>query len=256
MIDLKNTTFIIPIMIDTEDRRENIDLVVDYILHFFDTNIIIKELDITQKYYKDDKVKYVFEMNQDGAFHRTRLLNDMIMMADTEFIFNYDADVLLPADSYSKCIDMLNDGYDVIYPYINGMTGLLLVDRNNESFEEFKKSYDINILNGKIWEARYGFCFCMRKKTYIESFLENENFKSYGPEDWERSVRYEKLGMNIGRVDNKIYHIEHIRTEESNETNPHFDHNMKLFDVLKVMDKEQLVKYYQDQEYIKRWNQT
>lgn len=255
MINLKETTFIIPIMIDTNDRRENIDIVVGYISHHFDTNIIIKESDYTQK-YETLKVKYIYEKNEGDFFHRTRLLNDMIMVADTKYIFNYDADVLLPVESYIKTIEMLEKGYDVVWPYIEDdleTKSQVLVDRKTESFRGFKKSYNINVLkDNKKWQAKYGFCFCMRKSTYISSFLENENFKSYGPEDWERPVRYRKLGLKIGRVEDKIYHIEHRRTKESNRENFYFNYNNKLWEDIQKMNRKQLIEYYQNQDYFIR----
>lgn len=252
VINLKNTTFIIPIMIDTKDRLENIDVIINYILHYFDTNIIVKEFDTVQK-YQNDKIKYIFEQNQNNFFHKTKLLNDMMLMANTEFIFNYDADILLPVRSYTKCVDMLNNGYDVIYPYGDTNSSQILVNRNFSSFKEFKKLYDVSILNdNKTHQAKYGFCFCIRKKIYIKSFLENENFKSYGPEDWERSFRFKKLGLNLGRVKDKVYHIEHCRTKESNKKNPFFIHNNKLWIDIQKMDKKQLIEYYQNQSYFKQ----
>ena len=36
-------TFVIPIKIDTDDRRRNFDVVMNYLLHHFDCPIIVKE---------------------------------------------------------------------------------------------------------------------------------------------------------------------------------------------------------------------
>ena len=41
-IDLKNTTFIIPLRVDTGDRLRNVVLSTVFLLNKFDTNVIIK----------------------------------------------------------------------------------------------------------------------------------------------------------------------------------------------------------------------
>ena len=40
--DLKNTTFIIPLRIDTGDRLLNVIISTEYLLHNFDTTVMIK----------------------------------------------------------------------------------------------------------------------------------------------------------------------------------------------------------------------
>ena len=45
--DLKNTTFIIPIRIESEDRLRNVITICCFLLDNFDTKIIIKEVDNT-----------------------------------------------------------------------------------------------------------------------------------------------------------------------------------------------------------------
>ena len=43
--DLKNTTFIVPLRIDTGDRLRNVILTTSYLLHHFNTNVIINNDD-------------------------------------------------------------------------------------------------------------------------------------------------------------------------------------------------------------------
>ena len=49
-IDLKNTTFIIPLRIDTGDRLRNVILSTAYLLNHFDTNVMIKEVDSEHRF--------------------------------------------------------------------------------------------------------------------------------------------------------------------------------------------------------------
>ena len=48
--DLKNTTFIIPLRIDTGDRLRNVILSTSYLLHNFDTTVMIKEVDSERRF--------------------------------------------------------------------------------------------------------------------------------------------------------------------------------------------------------------
>jgi len=89
------------------------------------------------------------------------------------------------------------------------------------------------------------------RKVYMNGFLENEGFIAYAPEDVERHYRWKTLGYNIGRVDNYAYHLEHERTQNSWFHNPHMQRNNELWEQIKVLNKEQLTEYYQQQDYIK-----
>ena len=48
--NLKNTTFIIPLRIDTGDRLRNVILSTVYLLHHFDTTVMIKEVDSEHRF--------------------------------------------------------------------------------------------------------------------------------------------------------------------------------------------------------------
>ena len=45
MENFKDVTFIIPVRFDSEDRRRNFKICIDYLLNNFDTNIIVLESD-------------------------------------------------------------------------------------------------------------------------------------------------------------------------------------------------------------------
>ena len=253
-------------MIDTEDRRENLDLVIKYLLNYFNTNIIIKECDDSQKYYNtcfiaETQARYVFERKTKDYFHRTKLLNDLIDLSTTNFIFNYDADVLLPIESYVKTIEMLRSGYDLIYPYTKSLnkgplSSQVMVDRHKESFKIFKEKLDITLLDDNpVHDAMYGFCCGLNRISYINGFKENENFRGYCPDDYERQMRFEKLRMKIGRIEGRVYHIEHLRTEKYFGDEPNSLANHELFEHLKILNKDQLVEYYENQEYYKNRQQ-
>ena len=109
---LTNTTFIVPLRIESSDRLRNVVVSSIYLLDNTDCQIIIKESDKTSVFTetalpqireclgdKADRLTHVFEENQEEYFHRTRLLNDMVMMTTTDVVVNYDCDIILPLES-------------------------------------------------------------------------------------------------------------------------------------------------------------
>ena len=289
-IDLKNTTFIIPLRVDTGDRLRNVVLSTAFLLNKFDTNVIIKEVDserrfeayclpIIKRIADTTNLRHIFdvETRTDDSFHRTKILNDMVMESTTDVVVNYDTDIILPLTSYTSAVAMLEKDYDVVYPYRFGKQGERKVklnftvrtqdDMNNfENYPESKKfiassnsdSFDIPFDNyfyyphqqGEGW-AEYGMVQFFNRKVYMEGVLENEGFIAYAPEDVERHHRWKTLGYRIGRVDNYAYHLEHERTQNSWFHNPHMQRNNELWEQLKVLDKEQLTEYYKQQDYVK-----
>ena len=132
---LSNTTFIVPLRIESFDRLRNVVVSSIYLLDNTDCTLIIKEADSESAFEAsalpqirecvgEEKCKrliHVFEKSDDQFFHRTRLLNDMVMMTKTPVVVNYDCDILLPLESYQKCEEMILDGEcDMVYPYGDG----------------------------------------------------------------------------------------------------------------------------------------
>ena len=79
-IDLTDTTFIIPVRIDSMIRLENLLMSVDSIVRYFRTRILILEAssyqnEIIPSLIKDDTVKYTFLVDKDPVFYKTKYLN-------------------------------------------------------------------------------------------------------------------------------------------------------------------------------------
>lgn len=286
-IDLRNVDFIVPLRIDTGDRLRNVILSTSYLLHHFDCTVTIKEVDserrfetyalpIIKRLVDTTNLNFIFEeeTRTDDAFHRTKVLNDMIMGSKCDTVVNYDTDLVLPLDTYTKSVEMLQGEYDVVYPYRYGNHGERKVslgftietqdDMDNFEKDEFVsrfiKEYDSTYFDdrffyypsnqGKGW-AEYGMVQFFNRQVYIDGYLENEGFIAYAPEDIERHHRWQILGYNIGRIDNYAYHMEHQRTQNSWFHNPHMQNNNSLWEYLKNLSKEQLIEYYKNQDYVK-----
>ena len=69
---------------------------------------------------KADRLTHIFEENDKNYFHRTRLLNDMVMMTTTDVVVNYDCDIILPLESYLHQKKDSSGECDVVYPYGDG----------------------------------------------------------------------------------------------------------------------------------------
>lgn len=257
MIDLSKATFIIPVRIESMDRAFNLRYVLGYLTRNLKTNIIVYESGpdkIADSIVNSVnpifcKIQYHYEKTDSPCFHRTLLLNKMLNMCKTEVVINYDADIILKPETYLTAYNECLNGWDLIYPYFKG----------NSQYMVFRPGYnddltqDISVRH-ELRNSEYGHCQFFKRTSYISGGMENQNFKSYGPEDYERGERFIKLGYKVKWLDNHyVYHLEHERTPNSSRENPFFNDNVKLYETLKSMSKEELQKYYSNVEYTKTY---
>ncbi len=261
-INLLDCTFISAVRIDSKDREFNFLRVIQYLCDNFSTNIIIKE---SAKYSriveilpwidrKECSIEHIFEQSDDATFHRTRFLNEMLCVVKTPVCINYDVDILMEPKAYVAARDkVIMDGYDLIYPFALGED----IQKQVTVPEHIKNNYKgENLFNPewqKPWVSYCGHCQFFNTDSYIEGGMENEEFLSYGPEDRERCERFHRLGYKVVWLDAVIYHIEHSRDSNSSVSNPHFHHNEALLNRLREMSVPQLVEYYKNVDYIKKY---
>ena len=250
MIDFKDVTFIIPVRFDSQDRKRNFKITINFLEKTFDTNIIVMESDkeSNEEFVKliSEKLTYVFEKSDDHLFHRTKMLNHMTKMSKTNIVVNYDIDVLFKPDQYLASRFALKTGVDFAFPY-------------SGKFYDINPSFFSNIENGEFDSINLNQCtlfnpnslggaIFFNKDAYTNVGLENENFISWGHEDWERIGRIEKMGYKIFRVDGVLYHLTHHRTHNSSGSNPMYNSNGNEYNKVMSMNKQQL------EEYIKSWD--
>ena len=272
MIDLKNCTFIIPIRIESEDRMRNVVTVLAYLLKNFDTKVILKEVDV-ESVYEDqvlpqiedflgdniNNLTHVFEKSDDPVFYRMKILNEMIDMADTMVIANYDCDVLFKKETYVESVNMIMDGFDLVYPYgFGNYQKQVFIDDDGVS-EFINEDFDFEVLDKKsrMYDAQYGHVQFVNRKSYILAGMENENFRGSSPEDKERFYRFDKMGYSVGRIDDIVYHLEHSRGvnswPNSVQGNPYMKQNFDEWEKIQKMTGNQLRLYYSNQEYLKKY---
>jgi predicted glycosyltransferase involved in capsule biosynthesis len=260
--DLRKTTFIIPICIESDDRYNNAKSVLGFLNKHFKTNVIIHELTKDEskldflKSLSNLEINHIVEKNSLDYYHRTKQLNVMLNIVKTPVVVNYDIDVMLPIDSYVESQKLvLNDIADFVYPYGDGEYQREISLKYNR--EKFDVNFDISDIGGEFLEkitSKYGHCIFANTKKYIECGGENEKFVGYGPEDVEREFRIITLKYRISRIDNLVYHFEHLRTPFSSGNNPYFNRNHELCQNIMKMNYEGLLNYYSKVDYKEKYN--
>ena len=261
---MMNLTFLIPTRIESEDRLRNIISSVSYLLKHIPAKVIVKEISDhptfqfraipeIRKYADTSNLTYLYEETQEPLFCKSKVLNDLIVASDTKVVANYDADCILPLDSYFQAYSAINENQvDVVYPYGCGIYQWC-ADYNQDIYEEFVNQLDVSVLDKqkRLSNSTIGWTQFINRQKYIDSYMMNENFISWGCEDDEFYYRMSVLGNRIGRIDSYVYHLEHSRTHNSWFSNPNFNNNWVLWNTIKTFDKEQLVRYYESQDYLK-----
>lgn len=252
MIDLKQVTFCIPYFRDSKDREENLLFLLEYLTRWFDTNIIIKEAGTErtfEKFIKGDNIRYEFEYLKPGdPFHRTRYLNEMCDLSDTDILANQDTDVIVPIHAYvDAVVEIAENGADFVYPYDGRFLEIsrskIDLLRTPDGFYAVSES-ELNCLNPN----SVGGLIFQKKSSFVEAGKENQKFKIWGFEDNERIYRWQKLGYKIVKLPNYLIHLEHQRGQTSSEKHPHYISNIQEFYKVNNMSEIQL------REYIKTWN--
>lgn len=260
MINLLNTTLIIPIKIEHQDRYRNSKIVLNFLNSNMMTNVFIYETSDTGQTkldflegLKNLRIKH-WCIQDEEFFHRTKYLNIMLDEVDTPVVVNYDIDVILNPWNFLECQNQIvNKKYKVIYPYELG-NGQVMVMEDFDYLGFEKNNYKIdfieNSVNTKIYSSECGHCIFFNTEIYKKLGGENENFISYGPEDKERMYRFQALTNSVSwRKGEKVYHFEHYRGNDSLSLNPYFDSNWKEFEKIKSMDIINLIEYYNNISY-------
>ena len=255
--NLKDTTFLIPVRIDSIIRLENLLLTVDNIESNFDTNIVI----IEAAYYNNgiinkllsNNITYHFIEDKDPIFHRTKHLNTISKDVNTSITGIWDADVILESTQVIDSVQNLRSGkYDFAYPYDGKFLDTSNILRNHyllyKDIDFLKKNtLKMDLLYSSIKEGNsVGGAFFISSKKYKDAGLENENFYGWGMEDGERYRRWLILNYSVYRSSGVLFHLSHPRDINSSMRSEY--HYFKTWDdVQSILNstKEELVRKFQ-----------
>jgi len=221
--DLLDTTFLIPVRLDSLSRLENLILSIQYIQKHFSTHTMVLEAaDYNNGFIEKligKGVDYYFIEDRDPVFYRTKYLNKMIELSDTTYLAIWDADVIVPKEQINDSITRLREGsVDMIYPYDGHF-----YDSSDPIRELYLKTKNMKVLSSNSLKMSLpygaemvGGAFLVNKESYICSGRENERYYGWGPEDGERFHRWKSLGMRVEHSFGNLYHLSHPRGINSN----------------------------------------
>jgi hypothetical protein len=248
MIDLKDVTFTIPVAFDHPDRKANLELSLHLIQSAFDTNVIICEQGGNKFEYTKKWARYVGFNSR--TFHRTKMLNDMCNLAETEIIVNWDCDVIIPPMQLLMAVEELRAGAEMVFPYDGKFARMSRITW----YPQIQKHRDIGIVGATAFKGReeghnsVGGAVLFNKAAFIDGGMENEHFISFGPEDCERHDRFKMLGYDIRRVRGALFHLNHYVGPNSSSRNPHFKANHQELEKIRAMSRGEL------QSYVDTWS--
>ena len=248
-IDSDSVTFVVPVRIDSEERRKNLSASIEHLLSIDNADIIILEADkqtLLSQHNYGSRVQYTFVKDDAQIFHRTKYLNKLLDMAKSPVVGIWDADVLISKAQMEASIGQVRSGSAIMSIPYNGhcyfLSSALSNDfRTKRSFTVFEEQKDhLRLIYGTYSS---GGAFFVHKKAYCRMGGENENFYGWGAEDIERVKRMEILGYRIHRTSGALYHLYHPRNN-SRYANVDLE-LLSLNELIKVadMNKEQLKSY-------------
>ena len=262
---LDDVDVVIPVRIDTEDRLENLDTVLAFFDEAFTGHRVLVIEHAAEIAARDCALAHGADyhfVESGGCFHKSRVFNLGIALADRPFVLLYDCDVLLHPESVVAARDALAaDRLDFVYPYngillqiararVRGAAGalsLLLASLPRAVADrDAALPADVEFLHGSRAEPSSGAALMAVRRRLVLAGGLNENIVSYGCEDTELATRLAKLGTRVNRLDGfSAYHIAHRRGPDSHYNNFHAT-NLAEWRKVEAMDRTELEAYVQN----------
>ena len=214
----ESLTIGIPVRIDSKERKANLSAVVKH-LSALRCRIIVLEAD-THSNAKDigytENVEYVFVEDTNTVFHRTRYINQMLLMAQTETVAIWDTDVLVDYCQIFEALQEIRLGGTIAYPY-DGRFIMLSEELSTQTRGRLDFDYLRNLrMRSFLGRKLCGGAYLVHKQRYLQCGGENECFTGWGPEDAERLHRVTILGHKACHISSGgLFHLYHPRGSNS-----------------------------------------
>ena len=210
-------TIVIPVRVDSEERKANLQAVLRQ-LQPLRCRTIVLEADTTSRLEDLEwgQAEHVFVLDEAPSFHRTRYINRLMDMADTDIVGVWDTDVLADLVQIAGAVGLIQSGCTIAYPYDGRFVMLpeqtTIAEREHPDLESLRARKLISFL-GRKW---CGGAYIVSRTRYRLCGGENERFTSWGPEDAERLRRVEILGHRAAWCEGgELFHLHHPRTKSS-----------------------------------------
>lgn len=240
-----DTTVIISYRESTEERKENLKHVLEYMstLQNGGMKILIVEQDAESKmdWLEDVKghenIKHIFVEN-DGIFNKGWGYNIGAKNTDSEILIFHDSDMFIKPQAFNSALKALNF-YDVVNPY----KSVIFLDK--ESTDTFtKNNYRVGISKSKpiIHSVITGGIFFIKRDIYFNLKGFDEDCYGYGHEDDILDEKMRKMGLKINTLNDVSIHIYHKTATDNNDLYYSFiEINKQLFKEYQDMTKIQLI---------------
>lgn len=243
----KTFTIIIPVRMDSDERRSNIETVLHWIAPL-NVPVLLLEADTQSElgFYKEKfpKLEYIFVYDENKVFHRTKYINVLLRKAKTEIVAVWDADIIVSYPQIKETVDILAAGTNTImYPY-DGKIIMLPSDVSNG----FRENMNLEVverlsLSPLLGRRSCGGIYFVNKTLYFSIGGENENYIGWGPEDAERLRRTLIMGHRAEWLSaGSAYHLYH-GTSSSNFWASALTKMRKEFIRECCMDREEMQQY-------------
>jgi len=224
MKELEDITIIIPLRVDSEERRTNLDASLAYLCQYTGIKIIVIEADSEPQYNPQvthSGFSYIFVEDHDPIFYRTRYLNRILRTVSTPVAGVWDSDVIVPMKQVAEAVRHCTGEVTLCYPFDGRFCA---VSEHLSLLYKETKNLDILAQNESLhWlmHGRYsvGGAFTVHVNRYMAAGGENEYFYGWGPEDTERRERICNLGLKLTSTTGCLYHLHHPRGMNSNFAN-------------------------------------
>lgn len=244
-------TVCIPIRIDSKERYDNLQFVINYFTDNTNIPMFIVEGDSTKKVvFKNDipDLTYKFIEDHNPVFHRTHYINMMLSSVHTKYAAIWDADIIVPvAQLYDalkvfgkhQCTMVLpHDGRcHYVPPFFSDY-----VKEHNDYSALCQYHELMQLMNGyKV----VGGAFMVDVAKYKIAGWENEYFTGWGPEDAERVRRLYILGEHVHKIPGEMFHLYHpiFPMENEDERNGTKYITKKEYCHVCSMNQEELKRY-------------
>ncbi|SEA48548.1 N-terminal domain of galactosyltransferase [Porphyromonadaceae bacterium KH3R12] len=249
----KELTIVIPVRIDSIERKENLDTVISFFMNYTFAHLIVLEGDDKQRYKynkTERRLSQHFIKDNDPIFHRTRYLNQLLKLSKTNIVGVWDTDVLVRSSQIIHSVNAIKAGSTMSFPY-DGRFLFVDVEKSIEFRKDcysFMENYQGKKIRPISWRPSVGGAFIVNRDKYLKAGGENETFYGWGPEDVERVKRMEILGERIDRVNGLLFHLHHPRYINSLPIEGAIGrNNTKELLTICQMSRDSLI------DYIKKW---
>jgi predicted glycosyltransferase involved in capsule biosynthesis len=166
--------------------------------------------------YEDlfDSFKVISNNSDKNIFNKSLAINRGVIESETSYFGIFDADCLTEKKNIDLAINLLDNGYELVYPF-----NRIIKDISDK--EKFKENYDFKTVKSitQYRDMADGGIIFWNKESFIDIGMENEYFTGWGGEDNEILIRANLSQIKQIRIDDVLYHLYHEQPQEKSENN-------------------------------------